>query len=63
MKSNGKLLISKTRIFFSYNDIQAMRKLVLARLRGDTGPKVSGETLGGLLIKLSRGSRRFEQKF
>ncbi len=48
----------KGRIQLTDQEIQAMRALVQDKLKGEVRSKPSDETLGGLLIKLARASKR-----
>jgi len=54
----------KTRILLTYQEINAILTLAGDRLRGEVTPRLRDETLdetlGGLLIKLGRASKRVQ---
>lgn len=54
-RTNGK-----TRVEVNDEEIQGMLILIRDRLRGRVSRKVPDETLGSLLIKLSRASKRVQ---
>lgn len=49
---------NKTRVQLTGQEIKAIRSLVRDRLRGEVSSGLTDETLGGLLIKTGRASRR-----
>ena len=51
---------AKARIQLTHQEIEAIRNLARANLRGKVCRKVPDETLGALLIKVARVSKRVE---
>ncbi|MBA7562312.1 hypothetical protein ES708_03964 [subsurface metagenome] len=50
----------RTRIQFTRQEIEAMRTLVIDRLRGEVTSKLRDETLGGIVVKVARASKRLK---
>lgn len=54
-KTNGR-----TRIQFTRQEIAAMHTLVCDRLKGEVTSELKAETLGGIVMKVARASKRLK---
>ena len=50
----------KGRVLFTHQELKAIGSLARDRLRGEVTSGLRDETLGGLLIKVSRANKRLE---